>query len=437
VAAPARRVVIHLVHGTWGRGLAAAVLPWYAPRLTNAWFRPESEFCRSLGADGYAFRPFEWSGMNSIIARARAAQRLRGVLQAARREDPEACQIVIAHSHGGNVVVQALQHEVELPDGIATLGTPFLHARMRAATESEAHAIDAAYFAALLSMFLFISGLFIPEMHVGSALTPNLPGRGMRLTVWTLAALVVGFGIVMLMPFRQFLIARARSEHGPIRNLLVLRAPRDEASAVLAASQLADALVDLAWRVIGVPIRRLIRDFGRLAGRSFIAYLLALVGLAFATVLAVMVIPLALASPQSVSQSFLDAWNGRYAESQFTVLVGRALFTPLVVLGSAMFALLFVVAVLSLAGGVSLLPLGWELLFCGLNLEVTAEATPAGGPYHVETIVPTADEIDRADFRHSLYRLPSVQRELARWIESTRRGDASPRVALVAEDDAD
>src|SRR5262245_4769102 len=75
-------------------------------------------------------RIFQWSGENSWIARTRAASAL-GDYVAKLRKDGWRYHI-IAHSHGGNVVVEALPQIVAAPTPddmlgtIVTLGTPFI-----------------------------------------------------------------------------------------------------------------------------------------------------------------------------------------------------------------------------------------------------------------------------------------------------------------------
>ena len=73
---------------------------------------------------------FHWSGDNSWIARTLAASML-GEYVAKLRKEGWRCHIV-AHSHGGNVVVEALPEIMSVPDPnkplgkIVTLGTPFM-----------------------------------------------------------------------------------------------------------------------------------------------------------------------------------------------------------------------------------------------------------------------------------------------------------------------
>jgi hypothetical protein len=131
---------IIIVHGTWA-----------APKLGKTqWYQrpddvsPTKEFVSKLDAAlqvrGSPARCwahctngnpiFQWSGENSWIARTRAAGVLADYL-AKLREEGWRCHIV-AHSHGGNVVVEALPQIMAAPDPnkshgvIVTLGSPFM-----------------------------------------------------------------------------------------------------------------------------------------------------------------------------------------------------------------------------------------------------------------------------------------------------------------------
>jgi hypothetical protein len=146
-----RRIIIHLVHGTWGRGFMSVVREdlqfsevWRrivrAPKSATTrplWFQPGSEF-REKVRDKVGpklgltidFREFLWSGSNSLRARHAAAEELYSHLQSEFDKEPEACHLLIAHSHGGVVAFNAVTREEGLQrrqlDGILSLGTPYL-----------------------------------------------------------------------------------------------------------------------------------------------------------------------------------------------------------------------------------------------------------------------------------------------------------------------
>lgn len=118
-------IVVTLVHGTFAKGAA--------------WTKPDSilrgEIATALGEheQNVAFDVFEWSGRNSYKARVKAGYELADHIRRLRGRIPHCRHFIVAHSHGGNVALLAHKHlPVELHAlGVATLGTPFLFARLR------------------------------------------------------------------------------------------------------------------------------------------------------------------------------------------------------------------------------------------------------------------------------------------------------------------
>jgi hypothetical protein len=104
-------LLITLVHGTWGRRF----LP--RPQRQNRrslWFEEGSLFLARLSGElgdiPHQITPLLWSGANSIFVRDRTAHVLADHLSAEHAEHPQATQLIIAHSHGGNIALRALHH---------------------------------------------------------------------------------------------------------------------------------------------------------------------------------------------------------------------------------------------------------------------------------------------------------------------------------------
>ena len=138
-------LVVHLVHGTWARGLAyhalqacgaafppiGRVLPG---RRAGTWVDQESAILATVKAPNRTFSKFEWSGSNSFAARRQAAVDLADYLEKEVARAPYSAHVIIAHSHGGNVSLQALgtccdagtRGAVKL---LITMATPFLVAK--------------------------------------------------------------------------------------------------------------------------------------------------------------------------------------------------------------------------------------------------------------------------------------------------------------------
>jgi len=137
-----RQLLITLVHGTWGRGF----FPRQQRRSRRPlWFEKGSPFLTrlstGLGDIPHKVTPLLWSGANSIFVRDKTAQVLAEHLSAEHDEHPQATQLVIAHSHGGNIALRALHHlrerdasqlqgtETSKPF-VATLASPFIEVHL-------------------------------------------------------------------------------------------------------------------------------------------------------------------------------------------------------------------------------------------------------------------------------------------------------------------
>ena len=146
------QLLITLVHGTWPRGFCPKLFllkqrvrelmrlrqPGDPPPF---WFEEGSPFLARLSAElrdiPQKITPLLWTGENSILEREKTAHLLAEHLSAEHAEHPQATQLVIAHSHGGNIALHALYH-LHQPDGsrlckadnptplIVTLATPFV-----------------------------------------------------------------------------------------------------------------------------------------------------------------------------------------------------------------------------------------------------------------------------------------------------------------------
>ena len=118
-------IVVTLVHGTYARGAA-----W-----TKEGSALRSQIAETLVGHGRNahFDVFEWSERNTHKARIKAGYELAAHIRQLRKSHPRCSHFIVAHSHGGNLALFAHKH---LPEhlhalGIATLGTPFLHAKLK------------------------------------------------------------------------------------------------------------------------------------------------------------------------------------------------------------------------------------------------------------------------------------------------------------------
>lgn len=109
-----------VIHGTWGDQSDFAF--------------SDSLFCRAIKTatqHTLEFERFEWSGKNSSAERAQAALRLREAINSF--PDSRLPIFLLAHSHGGNVAIEALRDEcvARRVAGVVTMGTPFLSETIR------------------------------------------------------------------------------------------------------------------------------------------------------------------------------------------------------------------------------------------------------------------------------------------------------------------
>ena len=91
--------VVTLVHGT------------FAPRapVDEGGIALGKVLASRLGASATVFAPFTWSGGNSHLDRIRAGLAFRSFFREGLKEYPKSRHVIIAHSHGGNVVLYGLR----------------------------------------------------------------------------------------------------------------------------------------------------------------------------------------------------------------------------------------------------------------------------------------------------------------------------------------
>jgi hypothetical protein len=118
------QLLITLVHGTRPRGFFPRIVRFKqrVRELTRRqrrnppplWFEEGSPFLARLGTElgdiPHKITLLLWSGANSVYVRDETAHVLAEHLSAEHAEHPQATQLVIAHSHGGNIALRALHH---------------------------------------------------------------------------------------------------------------------------------------------------------------------------------------------------------------------------------------------------------------------------------------------------------------------------------------
>ena len=350
---PTPASVVTLVHGTFARG--------------SRWRDLERRLQSTLPAP-VIFEYFEWTGGFTVRARARASIELREKLRHRFAQHDRADHYIVAHSHGGNVVLSALDPNVAGSEFskrvkmVICLSTPFLTVYPRASRAPE-------YFAVLgLLAWSFVALRDRPALFL-----------------WAALPLVIALALVLFeLRSRANRIAstmwRDVSASLPLR---VLRSAADEAALILALAQaitgvlrrLVDALVAIprgaerfalwTWEAFGDVLLALARPEAPLtfSGTGLLILPLSMLGLALSTWLAF-----------TYDWPYGIRWiaAGLLALVTTPIWVSALVIVPLLLASTIVAPLIFIVPwpLFLLGGG--------QLVLAGTFLNVVVEPSPAG-----------------------------------------------------------
>jgi hypothetical protein len=294
------RLLITLVHGTWPRGFFPRIVR-FKQRVRELmrrqrrnpppfWFEEGSPFSARLGTElgdiPHKITPLLWSGANSIYVRDKTARILAKHLSAEHAEHPQATQLVIAHSHGGNIALRALHHlhqrDASQSCGaesanplVVTLATPFVEVH-HADFGERPNAIRAAVIIAImiplwtLAKATFPISMFPLAMAIFSAVTLLLFGF-----IWW-------YWSSQRATARQNQVSALRdaTRLGEIvsaqaQRLLIIRAIDDEASLLLTLSTVGNYVTTRAIRYViwivtflSIPLALILLHFLQLHGQE-------------------------------------------------------------------------------------------------------------------------------------------------------------------------
>lgn len=454
---------VYLVHGTWAHGLRFRGDPHPArPGAKPRWFEAGSIFrvhLESLLGPGVQFAPFLWSGANTIRARHEASLQLAAQLRVDRERDPQARRLVIAHSHGGNVALRAIDLLGE-PVPLATLATPFLSIRRRALSRDE---LDALVVGRSVARSIFVILLLVVTMVVAVLAEEATGFRLWRLLVLALVlppwiwktwrqrrrlqrrlrrvqsisadtTRPLGEAVVQVLSnptlgalrqerLRRFVFRSARPLARSEHNVVAIRLPRDEASLALGLARLFELAADGAWKVAAKVM-------------SANTWLMAALHVRRPTLRERRWAVLPAFGVAGVLYVFDTLYGDTpaFSRERITgVAVSGLLLLPLLVVliravlasGVAMLASVSVAPLLLSAAGVFLAPFGVELLRCGLVMDARAGSVPEGVRCRLVVFEPRAVSAPAWRMRHLVYEYAPVRSALARWIASGRWPDQS------------
>lgn len=214
------RILFTLIHGTWAKNAT-----WTSPESSLAKGLQETLAAAGVHAD---VEPFEWSGRNSGKQRQLAARRLVEHVERCSREYPKSVHLLVGHSHGGTVALQAAAAVPGRINGVACLSTPFIHCTLR---HEPAELVDHAF----LGIVWWIG---VVTLLVSVTWWPPTP----KVLLWLFLVSVLSNVLApwlcsLVMPW--ILKRSAAFEPPPLpQNLLIVRVAGDEASGSLGFSRL-------------------------------------------------------------------------------------------------------------------------------------------------------------------------------------------------------
>jgi hypothetical protein len=228
------------------------------------WFEEGSPFLARLSAElrdiPHKITSLPWTGKNSIRARDETAHALARRLSAEHAEHPEATQLVIAHSHGGNIALRGLHYLRQLDTSllcgaessqpfVVTLAAPFI----------EVHKADFGRRPEFVR--LAVLGAVALPFSILALFSLNYATHAFVLPL--LAAFFILFGGLYWTSHRAaarqnkveaLSDATRLGEIAPSQRLLIIRAIDDEASLVLAfgaiANYLTTRIITYVWLII-------------------------------------------------------------------------------------------------------------------------------------------------------------------------------------------
>ena len=188
------------------------------------------------------------------VARETASRDLQVHLRERLDTFPDARHVIVAHSHGGNVVLSALSDPdlADRIDDVVTLATPFLSART-AEPEIILEEND-AFYAALFGG--------IGTFALGSALGHGWQWWWMGLLVFAAVLVLLGLATMLARRMKAFAgrVSRAMPDTRlePAR-LAVIRTATDEAAGTLSGARVAGVLIGILWTHAISPVSGTLR----------------------------------------------------------------------------------------------------------------------------------------------------------------------------------
>jgi hypothetical protein len=400
-------LIVHTVHGTWPLGVLRHLKLLSSDKAREGrWYWYDSDFQRDVAKNcdrSIHWVPFEWSGDNSFGARDRAAASFARHLVDWFDRAPGARHCIIAHSHGGSVVVNAVDSLDPNRTGriscVISIASPFAKLSSNKDVPYVALARYSAFTLGIPCLLVFCSLLWLMKGVFATLVFQS----------WLLMPVVAWLYANRANFPGRTLLTRDQAPRHDYRNwtLYAVRGPRDEASMIISACQFVNLVAEFFVSYLLIkPFRLALRLLESHSWSNAIAKFMAWTLLLFAA--------------GRLSQWYL------YENSQES-LFALMFLAPLFALLAPIWIAFFLLAILSILLPLILIPaqcalaaaLGWELIGRFRMLTAECEPVPSGHIAITTTVDLDDDERTKAGLVHFLHEAASVRFRVAKLLESS------------------
>lgn len=437
------RTVVTLVHGTFARDAA--------------WTRPNSKFSSRLRnnlPEPCIVERFKWSGRNRFSDRSAAAGLLASHLSELIEKYPAAQHIVVAHSHGGNILLNIPEYISRKISGRIFLSTPFIFLKRRLDPPLVKFGlISNIFLSIILTYAIFLYSLvnennyisldnfdiYFSKLH-DFILNEYTIERYFLFNILVSLILSILFLFVMsISVYRANRIEESRNGYpnNIERSSLIIRSVGDEASFIISFSHFLSNFTKKFYDVPAILFSGMVRDFLReddkkekaeIYSRSFLDELSILPKLSFSTAFALSLVYFTIdyfGRIENITPSSVTEWIFfiPFLILSFIVISMKSI-AFLLVISISLSAIMFWPAwfLSSIAG----LALGRELGICAPLFEATAEAAPAG-TFQIRQLSYDETDLEGVLLRHSAaYDSEVVIDLIGNWIKKL---SAPPKMA--------
>jgi hypothetical protein len=320
------------------------------------------------------FDPFEWSGRNLHLHRAVAAEKLANKLSTLRASYPDENIVVVGHSHGGTIAVDASTRLApeSRPNKIVTLATPFMIIANRKLSGLKQLLLENVPVGVFIIVFSMLAAFLFGKPLEGHAASFFL---GASIFVGLIALIPCG-GLLVGAKLRKYVDAQPCADPDIGLRLLILRASGDEASLALISAHAFRYMTDYVfWCFERASVFRW-------TSYSFLKAMLVLSMIAMVMAKGTL--------PPALNNMLLVFW------------------ILLFVAGTVWYVLTFLF----------LVPSGIDLAVAGHGMRIAVDAAPQGLTLPI-TIFPSEETSSGDVWAHGLYDCVAAQRSVVAWIRPT------------------